>query len=143
MELIEIPLNEIKYKKCDNIDGPIITKYKNDVFMVKYSNGSKEVFNDNNSTNIKTEYKAGLNSLKENNQKKHGMAITGFVTSIVGFFLFGFVFGLLAIIFSGIGLNKINNDPERWSGKGLATAGIIIGIVDIIGWLLLFAILFL
>jgi hypothetical protein len=144
VKVLEISPNEVKYKKCDNVDGPIVTTYKNDVFMVKYSNGSKEVFNNETFGNtMKSEYKSGMNSLKENNLKKHGMAVTGFVTSIIGFFLFGFVFGLLAVIFSGIGLNKINNDPDRWSGKGLATAGIIIGIIDIIGWLLLIAIFFL
>lgn len=40
----EIALNEIKYKRFDNLEGPLISISKNDVFMIKYENGTKEVF---------------------------------------------------------------------------------------------------
>jgi hypothetical protein len=47
------------------------------------------------------------------------------------------LFGTLAIVFSGIGLSQIKKDPSRFSGKGLAIAGLVIGIVDIIVFLAL------
>lgn len=40
----EVELNVIKYTKFDNQTGPIYTIYKADVFMIKYENGSKDVF---------------------------------------------------------------------------------------------------
>src|SRR3569832_587475 len=43
VKLIEINPDYIKYKKLDNMDGPVITVNKSDVFMIKYQNGSKEV----------------------------------------------------------------------------------------------------
>ena len=43
-KVVEITSNEIKYKKCDYQDGPLYTKLKSDVFMIKYSNGTKDVF---------------------------------------------------------------------------------------------------
>lgn len=49
-KIIEITQTEIKYKKFDNLDGPIFTLPINDIFMVKYENGSKEIFNQNDKT---------------------------------------------------------------------------------------------
>ena len=43
-KVLEVGINEIKYKKTDNPDGPTYTIAKSDVFMIKYENGSKEVF---------------------------------------------------------------------------------------------------
>ena len=45
------------------------------------------------------------------------------------------------IIFSAIGLSKIKNQADIYKGKGLAIAGLIIGIADIlflIGYLMIF-----
>jgi hypothetical protein len=42
----EIGVNEIKYKKIGNLEGPVFTLLKSEVFMVKFENGTKEVFND-------------------------------------------------------------------------------------------------
>lgn len=40
----ELTVNEIKFKKWENIDGPLYTLLKSDVFMIKYENGSKDTF---------------------------------------------------------------------------------------------------
>ena len=37
---------EIKYKKFENLNGPNYTLKKSDVFMIRYENGSKDVFSD-------------------------------------------------------------------------------------------------
>jgi hypothetical protein len=37
---------EIKYRKADNLNGPLYTIKKTEVFMIKYENGSKDVFGD-------------------------------------------------------------------------------------------------
>lgn len=42
-KVLEIGIHEIKYKKCVNLNGPTISILKNDVFMIKYSNGTKDV----------------------------------------------------------------------------------------------------
>ena len=42
-KIIEITQTEIKYKKFDNLEGPIYTLPINDVFLIKYENGNKEV----------------------------------------------------------------------------------------------------
>jgi hypothetical protein len=37
---------EIKYKKFDNLSGPLYSIKKSELFMIKYENGSKDVFGD-------------------------------------------------------------------------------------------------
>ena len=40
----EIGLNDVKYKKYENLNGPTYTLLKADIFMIKYENGEKDVF---------------------------------------------------------------------------------------------------
>ena len=44
VKVVEITPIEIKYKKGNNLDGPTYSIAKSDVFMIKYANGEKEVF---------------------------------------------------------------------------------------------------
>ena len=39
----EILPNEVKYIRYDNLDGPLYTVLKRDIFMIKYQNGTKDV----------------------------------------------------------------------------------------------------
>jgi len=43
-KVLEISTDQVKYKKWENIDGPTYTSLKSDVFMIKYQNGTKDVF---------------------------------------------------------------------------------------------------
>lgn len=91
----EINDNDIKYKKFDNPNGPNYTLKKSEVFMIRYKNGSKDVFSTESTStpsiapsskseqipsvnNLKTEwYRIGdkdiemLNFFKSNNYMKH------------------------------------------------------------------------
>ena len=58
-------------------------------------------------------------------QKTNGLAIGGFVTALA-------CCSPVGIILSAIGLSQINKDPNQ-KGKGLATAGLIIGIISLVG----------
>lgn len=57
-KVLEITSSEIKYKRYDNLDGPTITIAKSEVLLIKYENGSKDVFQNqadgNSSTSIQT-----------------------------------------------------------------------------------------
>ena len=83
-------------------------------------------------------------------QKTHGMAIAGFAAGIAGFLLMNVLLGVpqsLALFFSllllgaggivlsGVALRKIKENPAKYKGKGLAKAGVVIGIVFSILWL--------
>jgi hypothetical protein len=47
----EVGVTEIKYIKTDNPEGPTFSILKSDVFMIKFANGTKEVFNTESNSN--------------------------------------------------------------------------------------------
>ena len=47
----EVGVNLIRYRKADNMDGPIYDMPKGDVYMIVYSNGSRDVINPRGSNN--------------------------------------------------------------------------------------------
>lgn len=47
VKVIEIAETIIKYRRCDNLNGPIYSIPKADVFLIKYPNGTRDVFVDN------------------------------------------------------------------------------------------------
>ena len=61
----EINNTEIKYKLFDNQDGPTIITLKKNIFIIKYENGTKEVFTENlikdSPKNIQVETKLNTN----------------------------------------------------------------------------------
>ena len=44
-KVLEVNINEVKYKKADNVQGPTYTVEKAMIFMIKYEDGSKDIFN--------------------------------------------------------------------------------------------------
>jgi len=46
VKVSEVGTTEIKYKKWENLDGPVYSSAKDDIFMIKYENGSKDVFSE-------------------------------------------------------------------------------------------------
>jgi hypothetical protein len=60
-------------------------------------------------------------------QKTNGLAVAGFVCSLIP------CVSILGLILSAVGLNQISKDPNQ-GGKGLAIAGLVLGILGSIGW---------
>ena len=55
VKVLEIGQSEIKYKKCDNQNGPTISIRKSEVFSIKYPNGSKDIITTANNSSISTD----------------------------------------------------------------------------------------
>ncbi|MBW2981250.1 DUF4190 domain-containing protein [Candidatus Woesearchaeota archaeon] len=69
--------------------------------------------------------------------EKKGLAIASLVCGLLFWFSIpGFICSVLAIIFGVMQLNKIKKKPKEFGGKGMAIAGLVLGIVGIIFWLL-------
>ena len=45
VKILEITPELVKYRRADNLDGPLISVLKTDVFMIRYANGTREVLN--------------------------------------------------------------------------------------------------
>ena len=54
VKVIEVGTSEVKYKKLDNLNGPIFSILKSDLLIIKYENGTKDDF-------------SGIKKIEENN----------------------------------------------------------------------------
>ncbi len=72
-------------------------------------------------------------------QRTNSMATAGLVMSCLGLICCGCgPFSILGIVFSVVGLSQANKDPAQ-TGKGAAIAGLVIGILSLLGTILAFA----
>ncbi|HEY1686048.1 MAG TPA: GYF domain-containing protein [Tepidisphaeraceae bacterium] len=70
-----------------------------------------------------------------------GMALTSMIIAMVGLLLFGFITGVIAVIFASVALSGMHRTGNR-DGKGLAITGLVVGIIDVLaGWYIFTAIL--
>lgn len=44
-KVLEIGLTTVKYKDCDNQDGPVFTKLRAEIFMIKHTNNTRTMMN--------------------------------------------------------------------------------------------------
>lgn len=168
-KVVEINETEVKYKLCSDLDGPSITLNKKDVFMIKYTNGSKEILK--SETDEKKAEKKKDKLAEDGKPKPEGNAITGLIFSIIGALLFfvlipllitflgtdllaavlafllmivvgviDVVFSLIGLILGGIGLNRILENPQKYKGKYMAIASMVISGLAIMAIVIFFAI---
>lgn len=149
----EIGVTEIKYKKCGFEDGPTISILREDVFMIKYRNGDKELIEheeereSKNNSLLNTNQNPSSNQTTPNGRISEGFGITSFILGICGMLtlLFSSYFSivgvlvvlLLAGVFGLISLSKFYNFPDKYKGKGLSITGLILGGVGLLVLLLL------
>jgi len=63
----------------------------------------------------------------------NSFAMAGMILGILSFVCcFKFLFGALGLIFSLIGLSQIREHPERYEGRSLAIAGLVLSIVGLL-----------
>ncbi len=51
-KVIEVTTTEIKYKKFNNLNGPTYIILKSDVLMIRYENGTKDIFPESQNTSV-------------------------------------------------------------------------------------------
>ncbi len=68
------------------------------------------------------------------------LAIASLVCGLAGIPFFGLITGLVAVLLGVLALSAIRASSQR--GLGLALAGVILGIVDVTGWIILLGIVF-
>jgi hypothetical protein len=92
VKIIEVGSNEVKYKKIENLNGPIFATLKSDLYLIRYENGSKDDFsNIGKVANTQELYTQGYNdALKYYKSYK----VTGNSVLLASAFpMYGFMFG--------------------------------------------------
>lgn len=132
-KVLEINDDNIKYKLCDNLDGPTFTKSKDLIFMIKYPNGTSTVINSTQP----------VDKPKNNNSDQDKIvppsASWGLALSIIGWFVpFG---SILILTIGGLlashALKKIDGDPNKYGGRKMAKAAWIISLIGLIVWIII------
>jgi len=130
--------SEIFYKICDDPEGPTFSIKKSQLSYIQYANGSKVEFE-----TMKSDSVIQKKSDTETNQTDP-MAIAAFaaggvgllslfVSGFAGFFgLLGFFGFIAAFILGLISLRNIKRSKGKLKGKGMAIAGVVIGIGGIL-----------
>jgi hypothetical protein len=117
-KVLEITEDKIKYKRCDNIDGPLFVVSKSSVHSIKYVNGTTEVIvppaytpNSNDANTKRSEYKGP--------QKVNPKAIFSVLAFLAGIFTLGIGF-IVSLLLAQKAIKEINEEPKRWKGLVLA-----------------------
>lgn len=132
----EIGQTEIKYRKCNNLTGPVISVLKSNVSSIHYTNGTRDYFDASDISIPRSNNVFEPLPVSEPVIKNEGLGIAGFLSGLVGLFIASIPLGIIAIVFGGISLSKIKRNPRMYRGRGLAIAAIILGIVDVVGMIL-------
>lgn len=154
VKVIEIAETIIKYRRCDNLNGPIYSIPKADVFLIKYPNGTRDVFveNDNEknaSSQDSSEKNETLVDKKSSQDRKSeidreqqpkkgsGLGTASFILSLLGLIfliiatispiglLFTIMCCLLSLVSLIVGIVGVSKSNTTW-GKVASIIGIII-----------------
>ena len=74
-KVLEILDSEIKYKKFNFLDGPTYTEKKSEILLIRYENGSKDVFTEKDTETAKRKV-----SKENNNLPNRSIAVRGGLT---------------------------------------------------------------
>ncbi|MFI5048866.1 MAG: DUF4190 domain-containing protein [Gaiellales bacterium] len=74
-------------------------------------------------------------------QEVSGKAVASLALGVISFFALPFIGGVLALILGWMAKTEIREHPAV-TGEGYATAGIILGVVNVLGSLLMFFLFF-
>ncbi len=116
-KVLEINETQIKYKRCDNIDGPMMIVNKNDIAFIKYANGQSETF-------VKDPAEVKKNNPNAKLQM-HPLALASVIFTIAlgACLLLSIIipgFGLLALLFSVTAVSMASEAKKKLMRKEIA-----------------------
>ncbi len=145
-KITEVTQTEVKYKKFDNLEGPIFSILKSEVLMIRYANGTKDIFNEeiqqlnpNNiglsNQNLETYKYTFGNPINPVGGKKSawGSGIASLIIPGLGQFINGDIGGGFVFLGSNLACNLIRLNAEDQNTASIAAiAGIAVNILSVV-----------
>ena len=139
-KILEIGVNEITYKNCNDDDGPLRRVLKKNVLRIEYSNGEEEWFREEvNNTSKSTSKKNNRNNNEDSNwrlnAKTHAGGVVGFIFSMLGLILGYYVswpllyLGFPAFILGIAACSRKKKYPKKYKNPAWGVLSIIFGIL--------------
>ena len=121
VKVLEVGTTIIKYRRCDNLDGPIVSINKSEAFMIKYSNGHKDVF-------AASQEVAGTPG-KSSGFSADGLALASLILGILSLLVIYLapLFGLLALVLGALSLKQKDPRTDQKKAKTLSIIGMVCG----------------
>ena len=146
VKVTEITPTEVKYKHCNNLNGPTYVVYRYEVSYIKYKNGSLDSFVDEHPPMQKQSKNDNYNNRDNYNDrateqyvKTHSLAslILGIISFPLLYIGVGVITAIIAVSIARKCLRLIKQDPQNlWIYSKRATAGLVLGWV-ILGLIIL------
>ncbi len=98
VKVLEVNQTEIKYKQFDNLNGPLFTISKSDILIIKYENGSKDVFLPEGSAKAKEKEKSDEEmriKARKDAQFQYKARNTGAIWTAAGTIVFTPILGII------------------------------------------------
>jgi hypothetical protein len=124
-KIIEITENEIKYKKADNLTGPIFTINKDKIFKINYANGTSDFYGNSENLNQNNQQLSATDKILINKKANNALiwAILSLFIPYVGIFIASY-----AVIQGNEVIKSTQNNKEMFkSERNAAQSAIIIG----------------
>lgn len=83
-----------------------------------------------------------LRQSRESSQVGNGKATASLIVGLVGLLVFGIILGVVALVLASQAKSEIAAAPGKYNNAGSATAGQVLGIVDLVAGVIFFAIIF-
>lgn len=125
VRMMHIGNDSVKYTFCNDASGTVYQLKTDALSKIVYANGLVVLFDE-----------VPPKEPDLTNRKVPDSILMSMAFGIVGFFLIGIPFGLTAVVLGIIGITRVQKDPKKYKGIGLAALGVILGFIDIIGALI-------
>jgi hypothetical protein len=159
----EVGIETIRYKRCGNKDGPDYLIRKNQVFMIKFKNGDKEVFKENidksnftlkeleeegEQKEVEVEKEEKKPETKEKTATKdpyagknlrkriEPLAVVSFLSAFAAIFILGIPLSIVAVVTGVIAMTRIESN-EYLGGFFFAILGFLAGVIFLIVMLMM------
>ena len=132
VKIIEITPTDVKFKRCDNLEGPTKMISKNYILSITHSSETSSKLNSTKNASDDRETglaKASLAFGVLGNALLFISVLTGVIFPPI--FLASLVGGILAIILGSSQLLKIREEPKVYGGKRKAKIGLFLGVLVI------------
>jgi hypothetical protein len=123
---------EVKYRKCNNLQGPLYIEVTDYISSIRYSNGTREVFKevqtpafnvDSGVQPYTTNPLPGKTAVPEGEKQLEGFGFIGFLSLLLGAIVlnsdpdFAAIAGLASLIFAIISFSRFSSEGEKLTGR--------------------------
>lgn len=138
VRVVEVRDNTVRFRMCSDPDSEIKIISKSSLSMIKFRNGQKLVFEEKEQkANDETNTTNDLRYRRYTRFEKLGLS--GFILTLASlpiwwllFWPFGFVAGILGIVFGIISMIRISRHKADLKGLGFAVVSLIVGLLIVI-----------